>query len=153
MPSKPELEFVFEVRAELGPALEIGQHPLGLRRIIPITGGIFEGPNVRGRVLPGGADWQLMRSDSLAEIDARYTLETDSGELIYVTNSGIRHGSPDIMKRIMAGETVHPSLYYFRTLPNFETAAPAWGWLMRSIFVCCGQRYPLEVRVQFWHVL
>jgi hypothetical protein len=150
---KPELEFVFEVRAELGAALEVGQNPRGFRRIIPITGGTFEGPNVKGRVLPGGADWQSIRSDSLAEIDARYTLETNSGELIYVRNSGIRHCPPDVMKRLTAGETVDPSLYYFRTVPRFETAAPAWMWLMRSIFVCSGERHAREVCLRFWCVL
>lgn len=152
MPPKPELEFLFEVRAELGAPLDIGQHSHGQRRIIPIIGGTFEGPNVCGSVLPGGADWQLIRSDSLAEIDARYTLETDSGELIYVSNSGIRHAPPDVMNRLVSGELVDASLYYFRTVPRFETAAHRWAWLMRSIFVGRGERHPSQVLLRFWRL-
>ena len=153
MPTNPELEFMFEVCAELGTPLDIGQHSLGRRRIIPIGGGTFGGPKIRGRVLPGGADWQLIRPDGLTEIDARYTLETDGGELIYVRNCGIRHGSPDVISRLNAGESVDPSLYYFRTAPSFETASADYAWLMRFIFVCSGERYPREVRLRFWRVL
>ena len=152
MPPNPELEFLFEVRAELGAARDIGRHSLGRRRIIPIAGGTFEGPSIRGRVLSGGADWQLIRGDGVAEIEARYTLETDSGELIYVRNSGVRHAPPDVMNRLTAGEALDPSLYYFRTVPSFETAAPAWAWLMRFIFVCLGERYPTQVVLGFWRL-
>jgi hypothetical protein len=102
--------------------------------------------------LPGGADWQLIRPDSVAEIDARYILRTDAGELIHVRNAGVRHAPPDIMKQLSAGERVDPSLYYFRTVPSFETAAPAWAWLMRSIFVGLGERYPSQVLLRLWRL-
>ena len=153
MSPKPDLELAFVLRADLGEVLDLGQTPRGVRRIIPILGGAFEGPSIRGRVLPGGADWQLIRGDAVTEIHARYALQTDSGELIYVQNPGIRHGPSDVMKRLNAGEVVDPSLYYFRSVPKFETAASGCAWLMRSIFVCCGERYPREVRLGFWRVL
>jgi hypothetical protein len=153
MPPNPELEFVFELRADLETALELGQTPRGFRRLIPIVGGEFDGPSIRGRVLPGGADWQVVRSDGIAEVDAQYALQTDKSELIYVRNRGIRHGTDEVMKRVMAGETMEPSLYYFRTTPTFETAVPRYSWLMRSIFICSGERHARAVRLRFWRVL
>src|SRR5437763_893594 len=94
MPSAPTLEFVFEVIATLAPPLEIGRTAQGERRIIPIAGGTFAGPGINGRVLPVGADWQLIRPDGVTELDARYTVETSAGALICVSNRGIRHGPP-----------------------------------------------------------
>ena len=81
----PELKFAFEACVDLGTPLEIGFLPSGSeRRVIPILGGTFEGPSIRGRVLPGGADWQLVHANGSAELDARYTLQTDTGALISV---------------------------------------------------------------------
>lgn len=154
-PSPPKLEFAFEVRAEVADPLVIGELPNGLtRRIIDITGGTFEGPKLKGKLRPGGADWQLIRrGDGFTDIDARYTLETDSGALIYVTNIGIRHAPPDVMRRLNAGETVDQADIYFRAVPKFETAAPELDWLMRSIFISTGERYPNGVVIRYWRVL
>ena len=105
---------------------------------------------MRGRVLPGGADWQIVREDGLGELDTRYTLETDDRKLIYVQNAGIRHASPEVTAKLMKGEPVDPSLVYFRTVPKFETSAPELAWLMRSIFVGTGERYPADVVIRFW---
>ncbi len=103
--------------------------------------------------MPGGADWQLIRSsDGFTIVDARYTLETDGGDLIYVTNLGIRHASPEVMRRLNAGEVVDQSEIYFRAVPRFETTAPDLQWLMRSIFVATGERYPNGVIIRFWRV-
>jgi hypothetical protein len=153
-PAPPALEFAFEVRAEVADPLVIGELPTGqTRRVIDITGGTFEGPGIAGKVRPGGADWQLIRrADGFTDVDARYTLETDAGELIYVTNIGIRHAEPDVMRRLNAGERVDPSEVYFRAAPKFETAAPRLDWLMRSIFVATGERYPNGVIIRFWRV-
>lgn len=151
--SPPGLEFAFEVRAEVADPTVVGEVPAGLRRIIDILGGTFEGPKLSGKVLPGGADWQLIQEDGFTDVDARYTLETDSGELIYVTNIGIRHAAPEVMQRLNAGETVDPSLIYFRAVPKFETAAPELEWLMRSVFIATGERYPNGVIIRFWRVL
>src|SRR5512142_3170627 len=93
----PGLEFVFEAVVEIGAPVGLGQTPQGHRRIIPILGGRFEGPALRGQVLPGGADWQILHPDGGADLDARYTLETERGGLIYVVNRGVRHGPPEVL--------------------------------------------------------
>jgi hypothetical protein len=152
-PPPPGLELAFEVRAEVGAPIVIGRLPHGLRRIIPIVSGTFEGPRLRGAVLPGGADWQIIRDDGFTDVDARYTLRTDLGQLISVSNVGIRHAPVDVMRRLNAGEAVDPSLVYFRAVPRFETAAPELDWLMTSIFLSTGERYPHGVLVRFWRVL
>ena len=152
-PVAPRLEFAFEVRAEVADPTVVGLMPNGTRRIVNILGGTFEGPKVKGKLLPGGADWQIIREDGFTEVDARYTLQTDSGKLIYVSNIGMRHAPPDVMKRLNAGETVDQSQIYFRAVPKFETAAPELQWLTRSIFVATGERYPKGVVIRFWRVL
>jgi len=146
----PELVFAFELRVQVGPPLDVGPIPGGRRRIVPILSGTFEGSGMKGRVLPGGADWPIVRADGLGELDTRYTLETDDGKLIYVQNAGIRHASPEVTAQLMAGQPVDPSLVYFRTVPKFETSAPELAWLMRSIFVGTGERYPADVLMRFW---
>src|SRR5215210_133884 len=128
MPSPPELAFAFEAHVAIGPPLEVGPTVHGHRRIIPITGGHIAGPGISGRVVPGGADWQVQRADGITEIHARYTLETDDGALISVVNRGIRHAPAEVQARLNAGEAVDPSRVYFRTVPTFETAAPAYAW-------------------------
>ncbi len=95
-PPAPGLVFAFEARVEVGPPLEVGQLPRGLRRIVPILRGTFEGPGIKGRVMPGGADWQIIGADGFSELDTRYTLETDTGRVIYVQNAGIRHAPPEV---------------------------------------------------------
>jgi hypothetical protein len=151
-PALPKLVFAFEVRATVGPPMEVGEVPQGRRRIVSITGGTFEGPGLKGKVLPGGADWQIIRPDGFSELDTRYALETDKGQIIYVQNAGIRHAAPDVMKRLLAGEVVDPALVYFRTVPKFETSAPELQWLTRAIFVGIGERYPNDVRIRFWRL-
>jgi hypothetical protein len=146
----PELVFSFEMRVQVGPPLDLGMIPAGRRRIVPILSGTFEGPGLKGRVLPGGADWQIVRADGLAELDTRYTLETDDGKLIYVQNAGIRHASPEVTAKLMAGQPVDPALVYFRTSAKFETSAPELAWMMRSLFVGTGERYPADVVIRFW---
>jgi hypothetical protein len=151
-PEAPKLTFAFEVRATVGAPMEVGAVAQGRRRIVPITGGTFEGPNIRGKVMAGGADWQIIRADGFTELDTRYTLETDKGQIIYVQNPGIRHAAPDVMKRLLAGELVDPKLVYFRTVPKFETASADLQWLTRSVFVGMGERYPNDVRIRFFRV-
>jgi len=148
----PKLSLAMTLRVQVGPPTELGEVPRGRRRIIPILGGTFEGPNVRGKVLAGGADWQIVRADGLAELDTRYMLQTDSGSLIYIQNAGIRHAPPDITKKLLAGQPVDASQVYFKTVPTFETSAPELQWLTRSIFVGTGERRPTEVIVQVWRV-
>jgi len=149
---KPELTFVFELHAHVGPPIEIGDVPPGRRRIVPILGGTFAGPGIQGKVLPGGADSQIVRADGFSELDTRYVLETDKGQLIYVQNRGIRHGPAEAMQKLLAGEDVDSSLIYFCTMPTFETSAPELQSLARSIFVGTGERHPSEVVVRVWRV-
>jgi hypothetical protein len=148
----PKLTLAFTIKVQVGPPTELGLVPRGRRRIIPILGGTFEGPNIRGKVVPGGADWQIVRADGFAELDTRYTLQTDAGQLIYIQNAGIRHAPPDITKKLLAGEPVDPSQVYFKTIPTFETSAPELQWLTRSIFIGTGERHPAEVVIQVWKV-
>jgi hypothetical protein len=146
------LEFVFEAAVTLDPAMILGPTGVGVRRIIPITGGTVKGPALNGTVLPGGADWQVVRDDGMTEIDARYTLKSDDGALIYVSNPGIREARPEVIARINAGEIVDPSLYYFRTLPRLETSAPKYAWMNRRLFVCRGARLPDRVQMRYYRI-
>src|SRR5215831_1337617 len=116
----PGLEFVMELRVDIAEAVELGTIHGGVKRVIPITGGSFDGPGLRGVVLEGGADWQTVRPDGVAMLYARYTLRTDGGDLITVENRGFRHGAPDLAQRIQRGERVPASEYYFMTTPVFE---------------------------------
>jgi len=149
----PELRFAFEVAVEVGAPLDLGQTQNGHRRIIPIASGRVEGPRLNGRVLPGGADWQILRADGSADLDARYTIETTQGALIYVVNRGVRHGPPEVLEKLNRGERVDPSAYYFRSAATFETSAPECQWLTRAVVVGVGERYPDKVIIRFWELL
>jgi hypothetical protein len=121
----------------------IGAVPLGTRRTAPLSGGTFEGPRLRGVVVPGGsADWQLQRPDGVLELDLRATLRTDDGSLISMRSFGLRHGPPGVIASIGRGETVDPATYYFRTTLRFETASPAHAFLNRLVAVSSGDRRP-----------
>jgi len=148
----PPLEFIFNADVTVGSPLELGDVAKGSRRIVPITGGAFAGPLLRGIVLPGGADWQILRSDSVAELEARYTLRTDDGALIYVRNLALRHGPPDVMAALAAGGPVDPGDYYFRGATAFETSAIHYAWLMKHIIICTGAREPARVTLRFYKV-
>lgn len=141
-----------ELIVTVGVPLEIGNVAHGRRRIVPILGGTFEGPSVRGRVVPGGADWQVLRSDGVMELEARYVLETDGGLAVYVRNTGLRHAPPEVMQDLLEGRDVNPAFVYFRTAPVFETAAPEFQWLTKSVFVGDAERHPREVVLRVWQV-
>jgi Protein of unknown function (DUF3237) len=146
------LQPLFRAEITLAAAQELGETPQGRRRIIGITGGRFSGERLSGRVLPGGADWQVIRSDGVADLDARYTLETADGALIYVRNRGYRHGPAEILRRLASGENVDPGLYYMRTTPRFETGDPRYAWLNRIICVASGARRRDAVELQVFEV-
>lgn len=133
-------EFIFKAAITVGEVQELGETHVGRRRIIPITGGSFEGPQLSGAVLPGGADWQIVRADGSAYLEARYTIKTNDGALVYVQNKGYRHGPAEVMARVAKGEAVDPLSYYFRATPFFETADPGLAWLNRTICVATGER-------------
>jgi len=146
------LEPLLSAEIELAPAQELGEAPLGRRRIINITGGTFRGARLSGRVLPGGADWQVIRADGVADLDARYTLQTDDGALIYVRNHGYRHGHADVLEKLSSGKEVDPSLYYMRTAPLFETGDARYTWLNRIICVGTGARHKNSVSLEIFEV-
>jgi hypothetical protein len=147
-----KLAALFRAEITLAPAQELGESPLGRRRVIPITGGWFGGERLSGRVLPGGADWQVIRRDGVAELDARYTLETEDKALIYVRNFGLRHGPAEVIARLAAGEAVDPALYYMRTTPRFETGAERYQWLNKLICVATGSRKAAAVELEVYEV-
>lgn len=148
----PDLKLLFRAEISLAPVRDLGHTPAGHRRIIDITGGTVSGPRLQGRVLPGGADWQVIRADGVAFLDARYTVETADGALVYVRNQGYRHAPPEVLARLMRGEDVDPSLYYMRTTPWFETADPRYDWMNRTICVGSGARRPAGVEIDFYEV-
>jgi hypothetical protein len=121
-PPKPQLEQMFRASVAVAAPRSLGRTPLGERRIVDILGGEVTGAKLSGRILPGGADWQIVREDGTAVLEARYTIEAQDGALIYVRNFGYRHGAPDLLIRVARGEDVDPATYYFRSAPVFETS-------------------------------
>jgi len=138
MTSRP----LMTVRIAAAPSQKLGTVPHGIRSIVPVTGGDFEGPRLRGKVLPGGGDWLLLRPDGVLELDLRITLETDDHALIYMTFQGLRHGPADAIAALGRGEVVDPARYYFRTLPRFETSTETYAFLNRVVCVGVGEARP-----------
>jgi hypothetical protein len=156
----PLLEHVADLTVFVASPIEAGQvsglNSRGRRRIIPITGGTLRGPRLNGRVLPGGADFQLIVSDTLADLDARYIIELDgpefAGEHIYLQNRALRRGSAADTAKLARAEPVDPKAIYFRGVPTFEVSCPALAWLTESIFVATGARFPDRVEISLYRV-
>ena len=137
----PSLTLVYRLEAVLGEPLDFGDVSQGRRRIVPLTGGTFVGPELNGKLLPGtSADWQILLADGAALGDVRYTLQTDDGALLYVQSRGVRHGSPEVLERLGRGEDVDASEYTFRTSTQIETASRELAWLNKGVFVGVGGR-------------
>ena len=149
MMTEPIWQPLMQLSVEVGDLLTIGATAVGERRVVPITGGTFEGGDDgwRGRVLPGGADWQLLRADAVLELDARYVLEDEQGQRVQVISQGLRHGPPEVIAALARGEPVDPSRYYFRTAMRFEAAAAALQRLNRVVAVGVGAREGRLVRL------
>ena len=148
----PALKFFADAQVQVAAPQVVGRGPRGLRRVIPITGGDFKGYGWQARVLAGGADFQLIVTDTLTELDARYTLELDGGDLVYVCNRAIRSGPPELMATLARGELVAPSAIYFRCAPSFETASNAMKWSYERMFVGTGARHPDRVVMSFFEI-
>jgi hypothetical protein len=133
-------EFLMTLSARLGESQPIGETPLGGRRIVYVESGEFHGPGLDGIVLPGGGDWVLVDRDGITRLDVRITLRTDDGALIYVVYRGVSDLTAEARDRILAGEAVDPSTYYFRTTPYFETSSEKYRWLNRLVTVGVGRR-------------
>jgi hypothetical protein len=149
----PPLRLLADLSVDVGAPLEVGAVPtLGRRRLIPILGGTVLGPHWQGRILPGGADFQLIAGERVALLEARYVIETDAGDRIYVENHALRSGPPESLARLARGEPVDPALIYFRCAPRFEVSAPALHWMMERLFVGCGVRHPQQVLLRFFEL-
>jgi len=137
----PHLSKVYRLEATLAAPLELGDVAQGRRRIVPLTGGTFSGPEISGRLLAGAsADWQIVLPDGTALGDIRYTLQTHAGDLLYVQSRSVRHGSAEVLTRLAQGEDVDASEYTFRTSTQIETAAPHLDWLNKGVFISVGGR-------------
>jgi hypothetical protein len=149
----PGLRHLCDLKVDLAPPIEMGETPRGRRRIIPIVGGTVTGERLSGRVLGLGADWQTVLSETAAELDTRYALETHDGAVIEIRNFGYRTGAPEIIAALARGEDVDPALYYMRTNPRFETGDARYAWLNTCIFIGTGMRRALGVHVSVFEVL
>ena len=148
----PNLRHFCDIAAELGPIRELGAGRAGRRRIIPIVGGSVTGPEISGRILNLGADWQTIFADGLAELDTRYAMETGDGALIEIVNYGYRHGPPEVIERLAAGEDVPPGSYYMRTHARLETGDPKYRWINPMLFVGTGARQRSSVRISLFAI-
>lgn len=148
----PRLEYCFALEAQVGKPLTLGTKDGVTRRMIPILGGAFAGPGIRGTVRPGGEDWQFVAEGGFTELDAHYVIETDDGVAIEVRNQGVRGGPPEVMQRLAAGLAVAPDEYYFRTAPRFYPLDGKYSWLRESLFIGMGERYPDSVVIHVWRV-
>ena len=148
----PNLKFFADLSVEVAKPIEVGKTIHGTRRLISILGGSVTGDGWTARVLPGGADFQLIVNAQMAELDARYALETDAGDVIYVQNHAIRTASPEVMAKLIKGEVVSPESVYFRCTPRFETASSALSWISERLFIGTGARHPDRVVMRFFEV-
>jgi hypothetical protein len=146
----PALAPFADLEVDVGQPQLLSQSPRGMRRVVPIHGGHARGNGWTARVLPGGSDFQLIVSDTLSELDARYGLETDAGDLIYVQNHAVRSAPPEVMAKLLRGEPVDPAQVYFRCHPRFETSSKALGWIAERMFIGVGVRRPAQVAMRFF---
>jgi hypothetical protein len=132
---------LFSIKLSVPSIIDLGQTPMGGRKIAQVSGGEFTGDRMKGTVVqaPGG-DWLLMRPDQVLTLDVRLTLLTDDGDYIYMSYRGLRHGPQEVMDKLNKGEPVDPALYYFRMTPIFETSSAKYAWLNRIIGVGTGRR-------------
>ena len=150
---KPSFRLLYDCELQAKPPLVIGETPQGRRRVIELTGGWFDGPNMSGNVLPGGSDWQLIRPDGVVSLESRYMLQTGDGAIIFVYNRGVRVAEPEIGERLDNGEDVDPNLYRFRTTPSFETGATDYLWLNHMVAAATADRRPRSAVIAVFEVL
>jgi hypothetical protein len=148
----PPLAYMCEVRCDVGELASLGPAPLGERRVVPLLGGTVTGPELNGRILEGGTDWQWNRSDGALEIAAHYVIVTTDGAMIEVHSNGLRHGPSEVLARLARGEAVPPQEYFFRTALRFTTGAAAWAHLNKTMGVAVGRRETRRVVLDFWRL-
>jgi len=146
------LEHACDFTVELSRPHELGSCSTGTRRIIPIVGGTVSGPLINGRIFDVGADWQTVTANGVAELDARYGIETHDGAMIEVISRGIRHASAEVAARIAAGEEVPTSEYYMRTAIRLDSGHADYAWVNRSLFLAEGGKVGSTVRLSVYRV-
>jgi len=148
-----QFDWLMNLAVDVGEVTSMGEGPLGERRVIAILGGTFEGPELRGEVLAGGADWQIVRKAGGLDLDARYALKEQRGGLVRVTSQGYRHGPADVIAALARGDEVDPAKYFFRTVMRFETGAPGLEWLNKTIALATAERKARQVLLNAFRVL
>ena len=128
-PPAPELEYIAQFGVDVAAPVELGFTPEGMRRIIPITGGTVDGPHLRGKILDVGADFQLVASETVALLDARYVVETLDSARLYIVNDAIRTANAEDMAALVAGKKVPAERVYFKCHPKISTADARYQWL------------------------
>src|SRR5262245_8330662 len=152
-PPSVKFEFVFEARVPVDKPIVVVDGRHGAPRVVPNTGGTVEGPKLKGTVVPGGADWQFVRPDGTLQLEAKYTLQSDDGVPIMITNRGLRRGPKEVIERLGRGEAVDPSQYYFRTSAEFEAPVGSkHAWLNNSVFVGVAERQANAAIIRFFEV-
>ncbi len=151
-PPAPPLVPMTQIRCEVGALVTLGAAPLGERRYVPLGGGTVRGPELNGTLVEGGVDWQVARADGALEIAAHYVIRTDDGALVEVQSQGLRHGAPEVMARLAAGENLPRDAYFFRTLVRFTTGAPAWAHLNKVMAIAVGQREARAVLLDLYRI-
>jgi uncharacterized protein DUF3237 len=152
-PTPLRFEILMRLAVDVGELVSLGPGPLGERRVVGIVGGGFQGPEIEGEILPGGADWQINRHDGVLDLDARYVLKERRGGLIRVVSQGYRHGSPETLAALARGEDVPADRYFFRVTMRFETGAPGLEWLNRTIAVATAERKARQVLITAYRLL
>ncbi len=146
-------DYLFTAEVKVASPMVIGQSPDGLRRFIPITGGSVSGPAFNGKVLPGSGDWQIVRSDGVISLEARYTLESAEGVRIAITNRGLRDATPAVTERMMRGDPVAAGEYYFRTVAQIEAPIGSkYEWMNRKLFIGIAERKADAAIVHFYRL-
>ncbi|PKR77855.1 DUF3237 domain-containing protein [Halalkalibacillus sediminis] len=148
----PELNFLFDMELEVEAPHLPGKTPVGNRRVIRVSGGYFQGKELKGEVVPGGDDWITVREDGTIIQDVRILLKTDDGELIMMTYRGIRTGPKEVLERLDRNEKVDLDEYYFSTQPIFETSSEKYSWLNNRLFVSRGVRLEGKVNYSIYSV-
>lgn len=154
-PPAPELEYFGRLHIEVAAPVEVGRTHAGQRRVIPITGGTLTGPMVTGTILHAGADFQVIRSATESDLDARYVIELDDGARLFVTNVAYRTGSAEDIAALAEGRKVPAERIYFRCAPRFEVAdsdTSSWQWLESTVVIGSGRREPEAVIIDLWVV-
>ena len=152
MPQLPDLELVFSIEAFIDPPRSSGPGLSGERLHIPITGGVVTGPRLTGKILPGGSDWPLIRTDGNSSVEAHYTIEASDGTLIYIVNKALRRSSVEVLARLRGGEPVAPDEFYFRGAPTFDVPNGSHQWLRENLFICSLEPKGLSILIDVYQV-